>query len=489
MTKTPAILVPRPAATVILARDCAGGIEVFMMQRTHGADFIAGAFVFPGGAVDPADFSVHASACCIGLDDAEASRRLGLKEGGLAYWVAAIRECFEEAGLLLACNGQGGLIELKEPATIAQFSERRNKLNAGEQTMADICSAHDLRLAADKLVYFSHWTTPVFAPRRYDTRFFVATAPTVQTPSHDNSETIDHLWIRPADALARQRTGEFKLAFATVRTLQTLAGFQNTQALLDYAHALTAIPAWLAWPATGRKGRRMLLQEDAAYAEVRKLDPVGTGDASCELMPGVVTRLSNNVRRIAAPDTGVSTRPAVHTYLLGQGDDISVIDPGTSSDSDVQHLLEQAEGRIHWILVTHAHGDQLQSAVALKERTGAALLGMPSSSGDGQAQRAAFDRVLADGERLTVAGCSLRVLHVPAHPHDRLCYLLEEEQILFTGGHVVQGPTAHIAPPGGDHHAYLASLRALQAEDIAYLAPGRGFLIDKPRERISRLLG
>lgn len=482
MTKTPAIPVPRPAATVILARDGAAGMEVFMMQRTHGADFNAGAFVFPGGAVDRADSSAASAACCTGLDDAQASRRLGLKEGGLAYWVAAIRECFEEAGLLLACDGQGELIELKEPDTIARFATLRRQLNAGELTMAGACHVHGLRLAADRLAYFSHWTTPVFAPRRYDTRFFVAAAPTVQTPSHDNSETIDHLWIRPADALERQRTGEFTLAFATIRTLTTLAGFRNIQALLDHAHAPRAIPAWLAWPATGSLGRCLLVQEDAAYAEVCKLDPAGSGAASCELLPGVVTRLSEWVRRIAAPQSGR------HAYLLGSGDDIAVIDPGTASDSQVQALLEKADGRIRWILVTHAHADQLRAALLLKKRTGAQLMGPPSSGVEEQEARAALDRVLAAGERLALAGCTLRVMRMPANAGERLCYLLGDERILFTGDCVVQGESAEIAPPDGDMGACLASLRALQKEDIAYLAPGRGFLMDKPHERIERLI-
>lgn len=486
MTQSP--LVPRPASTLILARDGAQGIEVFMMQRTHQAAFKPGDYVFPGGAVDPADSGLHPAACCAGLDDIGASRSLNVESGGLAYWVAAIRECFEESGLLLASDEHGELIAFHDTQVADRFSALRKKVAAGELTLADLCREHKLRIAADKLVYLSHWITPPGRPRCYDTRFFVAVAPTSQTASHDDCETIDHVWIRPADALERQRRGEWSLAFATITTLALLAGFDDTAALMDHARALTSIAPRRPRPATGRDGRRLLLQGDHAYVEVCKLDTTGAGTVSCDILPGVVTRLSDKVRRIAAPNPGFMTGPGTNTYLLGSGDEIAVIDPGPAIGEHVQTLLAQAGGRIRWIFTTHTHMDHSPAALLLKEKTGAELFGMPPPDAQRQDQSFRPDHVLAHGQRISVAGCTLRVIHTPGHASNHLCYLLEDEQMLFSGDHIMQGSTVVINPPDGDMTAYFRSLRDLQKVDIAYLAPGHGFLMDQPREAIERLL-
>ena len=484
MTSPP--LLPRAAATLILARDGAQGIEVFMMQRTHQADFLAGAVVFPGGALDAADrdpaWAAHRAA-----SDKEAGER-ALEGDELAYRVAAIRECFEESGYLLASDAQGSGVELRDPTVVEQYAMRRKELISGALTLADLCRGCDLHLRIHELAYFSRWITPVAAPRRYDTRFFVAAAPPAQTPSHDDEETIDHFWIRPADALARRDNGEMTLVFATVSTLEALHAFADVAALMAHARALPAIAPRLAWPAMAGKVRRMLLAGDAAYAEVQKLDPDGKALASCEILPGVVTRLSARVRRIAAPNPSFMTGPGTNTYLIGDGDDLAVIDPGPALDVHVQAILAESGGRVRSIFVTHTHLDHSPAALMLKEQTGATLYGMPAPAGENQDQVFQPDRVLAHGERIAVAGATLRVIHTPGHASNHLCYLLEEEQLLFTGDHIMQGSTVVINPPDGDMSAYCASLRALQEEQIAFLAPGHGFLMDRPQERIARLL-
>ena len=175
MTKPP--LVPRPAATLVLAREDAAGIEVFLLRRTHLAEFAGGAYVFPGGALDPSDQDEQWAAHCAGMDDASASRLLKLEHGGLAYWIAAIRECFEEAGLLLAYDKRGEMLALDQPDTAREFASLREQLIAGTLSFAELCRDRNLRLALDHLAYFSHWITGQGRPRRYDTRFFVAVAP------------------------------------------------------------------------------------------------------------------------------------------------------------------------------------------------------------------------------------------------------------------------------------------------------------------------
>lgn len=486
MGKAP--LIPRPAATLVLAREAADGIEVFMMRRAQATEFAGGAHVFPGGAVDPADCDEHLAAYCIGMDDAEASRLLKLGRGGLAYWIAAVRECFEEAGLLLACGENGEVLALDDPETADKFAGLRKRLIAGELSFGELCRTHNLRLALDQLAYFSHWITGPGSPRRYDTRFFVAVAPRAQSPSHDNSETVGHLWIRPAEALARHRRGNFKMLFPTIKTLEALARFADAQAVMEHARTPRPVPAMLPHPATGRDGRRMLVASDYAYAEVSKLDPDGAGNAAYEILPGVVVRLSDKVRRVTAPNPGFMTGPGTNTYLLGAGDEIAVIDPGPADDAHVQILLDEAGGTIRWILVTHTHIDHSPAAALLKSRTGAELLGMPPPRHERQDRSFRPDRVLAHGARVRVAGCTLRVIHTPGHASNQLCYMLEDEKLLFTGDHIMQGSTVVIDPPDGDMIAYLASLRMLLEEDIAYLAPGHGFLMDKAHEAVERLL-
>src|SRR5262245_37579760 len=198
-------VVPRPAATITIVRDLAEGFEVLMMQRNLQSGFMAGAYVFPGGAVDDEDQDPALYALCAGMDDREASRKLGVERDGLAYWVGAIRECFEEAGLLLCYDRSGKLLALDDPAPAARFAAHRDELNAGRLSFLEFCRMGELRLATDRLTYFSHWITPVGAPRRYDTRFFAAAAPNGQEPLHDAKELVDTVWVRPQDALQRSQ--------------------------------------------------------------------------------------------------------------------------------------------------------------------------------------------------------------------------------------------------------------------------------------------
>jgi glyoxylase-like metal-dependent hydrolase (beta-lactamase superfamily II)/8-oxo-dGTP pyrophosphatase MutT (NUDIX family) len=480
--------VPRPAATLILVRDSAGGIEVLMLQRSQKARFAAGAFVFPGGVIDPADSGGELAALCAGIDDAAASRELDLERGGLAYRIGAIRECFEEAGLIFACDADGVLVEIVAPDAVEEFTALRRQVNAGDLRFAAICGLRDLRLAADRLAYLSHWITPVDRPLRYDTRFFVAIAPPAQLPLHDGRETTAQVWIDPADALERHRRGEFELRFPTMKTLELLARFANTAALMGHARSTRVEAPVVPRLASGRAGQRLLGSDDFAYAEVGKLDPDGRGSASYELLPGVVTPISGKVRRITAPNSGFMTGPGTNAYLLGAGGDIAVIDPGPADAGHVRALIEEAKGRIRWILVTHTHMDHSPAAALLKARTGAELIGMPPPAEERQDQSFSPDRVPAHGERITLAGCVLRAIHTPGHASNHLCYLLEDERLLFTGDHVMQGSTVVINPPDGDMRAYLASLNLLFGEDIAWIAPAHGFLIDRPHAAVEWLL-
>jgi 8-oxo-dGTP pyrophosphatase MutT (NUDIX family) len=223
----------REAATVAVVRDGDDGLEVFMLRRTHEAVFSPGAHVFPGGALDPEDRDPKLDEWCDGLDDAAASVLLDVTSGGLGYYVAAARECFEEAGLLLArCAG-----EIVPDAD--RYTAHRDALNAGECSMLDVCANESLTLATDLLMPFGHWITPVGPPRRFDTRFFVAPAPPGQNPSHDGWETTEGLWTRPRDVLAASDRGEVDLIEPTRHTLEAL----GEHSLVEDLFATDTVPA------------------------------------------------------------------------------------------------------------------------------------------------------------------------------------------------------------------------------------------------------
>ena len=223
--------VPLPAATVTLVRDAPRGLEVLMLQRNHSLAFMPGAHVFPGGAVDAADDSPELHALCTGLDDAAASRTLGLARGGLAYWIAAIREAFEEAGILLAYDASGGIVSLEGPAA-ERFAAHRRALEHRRGDFTAFARREGLRLAADRLIYFGHWITPAGAPRRYDTRFFLAVTPEGQEARADSRETVAEAWVRPQEALERRAREALNIRFPTLKTLEQFAACSTTAELI-----------------------------------------------------------------------------------------------------------------------------------------------------------------------------------------------------------------------------------------------------------------
>ncbi len=232
------ILSPRPAATVITVRDGPNGYEILMLRRNLNSDFVGGAYVFPGGRVDEADAGAAAQRRTRGLNDEEASRRLDLERGGLAFYVACLRELFEEAGLLIACDENGEPVQIRDDESIRRFAASRREVNAGTLDFISMMERERLVLDLRGLEYVAHWVTPVGPPRRFDTRFFVALAPSNQLATHDAGETVADQWIRPADALAAHARGELEMIFPTIRNLEAIAHFRSSKDVLDYARSL-----------------------------------------------------------------------------------------------------------------------------------------------------------------------------------------------------------------------------------------------------------
>ena len=224
---------PSPAATVTLVRDTARGVEVLMLQRSHSLKFMPGVYVFPGGGLDAADSAPEMGELCVGLEDRAASRALGVESGGLAYWVAAIREAFEEAGILLAYDAAGKMVDMNGEAAGRYKAHRHTLDGRGKHAeFGRIMRNEGLRLATDRLLYFGHWITPVNVPRRYDTRFFLALAPEGQEARHDEHETIAHLWVRPQEALDMCSRELLNMRTPTIKTLERFAACTTAAALI-----------------------------------------------------------------------------------------------------------------------------------------------------------------------------------------------------------------------------------------------------------------
>ena len=470
----------RPAASLILLRDGAEGMEVLMLRRAErDGDQRSGACVFPGGVVDARDRLAHAHA--VGWDDATLAQRFGMAEGALDYAIAALRECFEEVGLLL--------LDTEVDAAVA--APWRDRLQRGDAGAADFAQALGVRWNLQGLAYHSHWLTPPGTPKRFDTRFFAALAPAGQHAEADYGEAVELMWLTPAEALSSERA--LKLLPVTRRTLQDLGRFARAADALAEAQARQHIPLTMPRVGRSRHGERVVvLPDQLPYAEIGRLDPTGRGDVCSDIVAGRAVRLSPHVLRVTAHNPGVMTGPGTNSYLVGAGDHWAVIDPGPDLAEHQQALLDAVaavHGRITRILVTHTHRDHSPGAAALALATGAPVWGQVAAHPQWQDESFAPQREPQHGERIALApGVTLRVLHTPGHASNHLCYLLEEEKTLFTGDHVMQGSTVVINPPDGDMAAYLRALQALLDEDLDWLAPGHGFLVDQPHAVLRALI-
>ncbi|MFZ5550534.1 MAG: MBL fold metallo-hydrolase [Pseudomonadota bacterium] len=473
----------RRAASLIVLRDGADGRpEVLMLRRAErDGDMRSGVWVFPGGVLDPEDEAL--GALCDGDLEASANERLGLAGGALAYTVAALRECLEEVGLLYATAGD-----------VEAARHERALVRRGED-FAALCARHGLRLDAGALAYHSHWLTPPGMPKRFDTRFFIARAPQGQAAVVDAGEALELAWLTPGQALDKARA--LKLLPVTRETLKDLARFPTVAEALAEARTRRHPPRMM--PRLGRNAAgqvRPVLPHEWAYAEIARLDPVGLGNVCHELPPLQPVRLSDRVTRVTCDNGSVMTGPGTNTYLVREpgSSEVTVIDPGPDDANTEAHLqavlAAAAPGTIVQILVTHTHKDHSPAARRLAELSCAPLVGRVADHPQWQDAGFRPQHEPVDGERLQLGGSTtLRAVATPGHASNHVCWLLEEEGMLFTGDHVMQGSTVVINPPDGDMVAYLASLEGLLAIDgLRWFAPGHGFLMPSPQDEVRRLV-
>ena len=473
---------PKPAATVLLLRDAPSGIEVLMTRRSMKASFAPGAYVFPGGGIDPADALGHA----------RARRRVGQSDLHLTQAVAAIRESFEELGVLLARHADG---RMATQGDVAQFDR--------QAPFVEQCVARGLRMATDEVFVLAHWITDRDLPRRFDVPFLVARMPSEQVPVADEAEQFEPVWINPAQGLARHKANDFFIIFPTVRTLERLLPFACVEDVLQ-ACAATEQPLWTSCPRAGFLGGKeaRYMEHEHPYGELELVSPDGQIVHHLDWQTDVPVPLLKNVTRLTAPNPGAMTGPGTNSYLVGDPrTGYIVIDPGPADAQHLQRLWQAAGGDVRMIVCTHSHPDHSPGAKPLQALCASRppILGLASAPTARAASEFVPDAELSDLEeiRLLPGGSgegeahTLLVLHTPGHAANHLCLVLLEDGLLFSGDHVLNGSTTVVDPPDGDMTDYLDSLDRLAAacttHTIDFILPAHGHVLGPARTAIGQL--
>ena len=474
------------AATLLLLRDTPDGVEVLMTRRSDTASFAPSAYVFPGGRIDAGDAAASALAV--------AARRPTQPDAQRVQAIAAVRETFEELGVLLAQHADGTPVG---PTDIAAMDR---STAPGTRPFADQCAARGLRLSTDQVFLFAHWITDRDLPKRFDVPFLVARMPDDQEPQADETEQFEPVWVRPADALQRHRDERFVMLFPTVRSLERLAGYATVDALLQ---ACThEAPLFTSCPRAGllRGATARYMEHEMPYGELALVCPDGQIVHSLDWRSDAPVALLKNVRRLTAPNPGAMTGPGTNSYIVGDADTgYLVIDPGPNDAAHIERLWQATGGDIRMIVCTHSHADHSPGAVPLQALCAPRppILGLASAPTARESARFTPERALADGERLVLTAGdaalahTMRVIHTPGHAANHLCLLLEEDGLLFSGDHILNGSTTVVDPPDGHMTAYLDSLDKLDAACAAsgaeFILPAHGYVLGNARDAIARL--
>jgi recombination protein RecT len=476
-----------PAATVLLLRDTPDGLQVLMTRRSASASFAPGAYVFPGGRIEEAD----------AVAQAVATRRPTQSDLQLTQSVAAVRECFEELGVLLARHPDGRPVD---PDAVAAMDRSTTSAVA----LAEQCAARGLSLATDQVYTLAHWITDRDLPKRFDVPFLVARMPEGQTPVADEAEQFEPCWVRPADALARHQAGGFFMIFPTLRTLERLASYATVDAVLDACANRPGGegPLWTSCPRAGLlHGKEVrYMEHESPYGELALVCPDGQIVHELGWQSETPVALLKNLRRLTAPNPGAMTGPGTNSYIVGDAaTGYIVIDPGPNDPAHIERLRQATGGDIRLIVCTHSHADHSPGAAPLQALCAAPkppIIGLPSAPTARPASHFVPERVLQDGERLVLQDGhgtthTLRAVHTPGHAANHLCLVLEEDALLFSGDHVLNGSTTVVDPPDGNMNAYLDSLDRLDAVcaegGIRFILPAHGHVLGEARAAIAYL--
>lgn len=483
------------ASTLLLLRDVPGqppsslqpqacGWEVLMTRRSNKASFVPGAYVFPGGGIEAQDAQ----------DDLPVLARPDMEPSERQAAIAAVRETFEEMGLLLAVHADGSVASQADVDALDRNAPLWPQLQA-----------RGLQLDLRGVWQLAHWTADPIVPKRFAVPFFVALAPQGQTPQADESEQFEPVWVQPQQALAQHEAGQMPMIYPTIRTLERLALYAQAQEVLDAARPG---PLWRSMPRSGRMGAEeyRCMEDEAPYGELCLVCPDGQDVHQLQWDSSQVRPLRKNLLRLTAGNASVMTGPGTNSYLVGEAaTGYIAIDPGPDDAVHVQRLFDAAGGDIRHIVCTHSHQDHspgawlLQALCVQQGRAKPPVLGLPS--GPHAAANSQFnpDRVLQDEELLTIAAQgengkithTLQVLYTPGHASNHLCLLLVEDALLFTGDHILNGNTTIINPPDGNMAAYLDSLQRLDdvcaAHHVEFLLPAHGYVLGRARQVLAQL--
>jgi glyoxylase-like metal-dependent hydrolase (beta-lactamase superfamily II)/ADP-ribose pyrophosphatase YjhB (NUDIX family) len=424
---------PKDAAAIILLKDRTDP-HVFWVKRSPKLQFMGGFHAFPGGQLDKEDSSIAVS----GSEGEEAVMR-----------ACAVREFFEETGVLLARG--------TERLSLERIAEKRKEMNEAAKSFRHILEEDALEIAFDDFEPAGRWVTPHFAPRRFDTWFFLAWMPEGQEALIETGELETGEWIKPAQALARWNRGEIIMAPPTLHIIRTLTA--HVDEIEQLSAALTATP-------------------EAQHGMVRRI----------EFRPGI----------FLFPVKTPTLPPATHTncYVIG-GDELIVIDPASPYEEDQNELdvfidaLKSEGRRVREIILTHHHPDHIGGAAHLRSR-----LGVPVAAHKLTADRIGYavkvDRVVEDNELIELAGdpgWRLRALQTPGHTRGHLCFYEEITGAIITGDLVVGIGTVVIDPPEGNMKQYFDSLhRLLALPKLSVLFPAHGPAIGSAREKVEEYI-
>jgi glyoxylase-like metal-dependent hydrolase (beta-lactamase superfamily II)/8-oxo-dGTP pyrophosphatase MutT (NUDIX family) len=425
---------PRDAATVIVARPAEdGGYDVLLTRRPASMAFMGGTFVFPGGALDDADRSDDLAARSE-IDRRTALERLGEElpdDAALGLFCCALRELYEEAGLLVARDTHGQPVN---PAKVREvYAPNHAEVGDDPSRFASFLAQEGLTLATDLLAPHGRLITPERSPIRFDARFFVTPMPEGQAVVPHPTEVHEWLWITPAEALARAQDKTLDVPIPTLAILQGLAETPRFDDVLGGRH-------------------------ETRVVEVSEPSPLVT----CVL----------------APNPSIMTGAGTNTYIVGR-DNVAIIDPAVPDAVYIERVARESgnRGRVSTILLTHSHIDHIGGVAPLSEQMSIDVAGF-----DGDLPY--VNRSIADGDVIELGGATLRALHTPGHASDHICYFLEEERALFAGD-VVAGFGTVVVDKLGDYMRTLERLRALEPDRIY---PAHGPVIEDGATKLDEYL-
>ncbi len=496
------------AATVLLLRDGAQGLEVLMTRRSLKASFAPGAYVFPGGGVEPDDEKNASNAPFAFANIAQSATQFIASRSTqttqhITWALAAIRESFEELGIVLAKDSS----KTTQQAWISQAQV--DALDRSSNFYAQM-QVHGYSLAADEVFLLAHWLTDRDMPKRFEVPFLVARMPTGQSPKADEKEQFAPEWVRPQDAIERHEAKQFFMIFPTIRTLQKLISYEKVDDVLQ-ACAVEK-PLWTSCPRAGllHGVEARLMEHESAYGELAMVSPYGQVAHELQWQHEKPAQLLRHVWRLTAPNPSMMTGPGTNTYIVGTPEKgYLVIDPGPDVASHIERILRATGGDIVAIVCTHSHADHSPAAKPLQARVVEAsntvpmaltaefarhicpILGLPSEPSARDNAWFEPDITLQNHEQLAPYfrrpydeipfEISLQVIHTPGHAANHLCLILPEDSILFSGDHILNGSTTVIDPPDGDMSAYLDSLDALHAicqqHDLRFILPAHGYVL------------